>query len=370
MDHQQHPLDALRTARFVDGVRCPRCSSERTQRWGGFAGRQRYRCRGCRRTFSDLTGTPAAYLKKTDLLPAYAACMARGLSVRGSARAVGVHPATAFRWRHRLCRALAERREPIGGWIEVAVVRLPESRKGDRRLTRPPRRTRWPPSMIPNPLVCVVIALDRRGRLASGVAGTSPLRPDGYERVIGPSLKDRWALVLAHEGPLGAAARFARARRGAFRDVRVRHRRRSLEHVESAREYGRRFLRWLKRFAGVATKYLDHYLAWHRTLDTAARFGLPEASFSGRFPVRDAHSSGEQTQSVREERPVGGHGAPGAPLSPLVSHPDRSDNQVPPSAVGRPSRAVPVRGGPSRRANLKSPPIVMRQHATPSRRAS
>ncbi len=58
---------------------------------------------------------------------------------------------------------------------------------------------------------------------------------------------------------------------------------------EQARLYLLRWKRWLRRFRGVATKYLDHYLVWFRLLDRLAgrpAHGLQWEGYCllGRFP--------------------------------------------------------------------------------------
>ncbi|MFC1309479.1 MAG: transposase [gamma proteobacterium symbiont of Ctena orbiculata] len=39
-------------------------------------------------------------------------------------------------------------------------------------------------------------------------------------------------------------------------------------HVQNVNAYHSRLKIWMRRFNGVATKYLDNYLGWNRTLDT------------------------------------------------------------------------------------------------------
>ena len=36
-------------------------------------------------------------------------------------------------------------------------------------------------------------------------------------------------------------------------------------HIQNVNNYGSRLKGWMRRFNGVATKYLDSYLGWHRT---------------------------------------------------------------------------------------------------------
>ena len=188
-------LKRLRLARFRDGVRCPRCSCARVQRWGCFSGRQRYRCTGCRRTFSDLTGTPAAYIKKLELWPAYGRGMEEAESLRAAARRLGIHPSTAFRWRHRLLEGLRARdREALSGWIECCLLGgYAESHKGCRRgLDRPPRTHAVvrPWSVFPHPGARgVLVAADRQGRVVTGLVRQRVPRAADLERILGPHVQ-------------------------------------------------------------------------------------------------------------------------------------------------------------------------------------
>ena len=46
---------------------CPHCNSRSLSRWGSTSqGKQRYRCNGCHKTFSTLTGTSLFRMKKPD----------------------------------------------------------------------------------------------------------------------------------------------------------------------------------------------------------------------------------------------------------------------------------------------------------------
>lgn len=138
-------VQMVREVRFpADGPRrCPRCRSPQTIRWGRFKQRQRYMCRSCGRTFSDLTGTPFAHSKRLGLWLTFGECMATGCSVRASARKLGVNKDTAFRWRHRLA-AVYDRppASPMAGMWGVWDAMLPHSYKGRRPPDRASRRKR------------------------------------------------------------------------------------------------------------------------------------------------------------------------------------------------------------------------------------
>lgn len=49
-------------------------------------------------------------------------------------------------------------------------------------------------------------------------------------------------------------------------------------HIQNVNAFDSRLKNWIHRFNGVATKYLDSYLGWFRTIDRSAPAGLPPAS--------------------------------------------------------------------------------------------
>jgi transposase-like protein len=101
--------ELLRRTRWPDGVTCPYCGARHatTHSKPEATPRRRYLCLGCRRTFSDLTGTPLA---RTNLpLATWVACLDRlqePSTVAELAERLGVKWETAMRMQRRLAVAL------------------------------------------------------------------------------------------------------------------------------------------------------------------------------------------------------------------------------------------------------------------------
>ena len=53
--------------------------------------------------------------------------------------------------------------------------------------------------------------------------------------------------------------------------------RRPAFHVQNVNAYHGRWKGWMERFHGVATRYLDHYLGWHRMLDAVGDSATPHS---------------------------------------------------------------------------------------------
>lgn len=85
---------------------CPHCGGDDVGRWGRANALPRYRCKGCRKTFSPLTGTPLAGLRYRERWMDQAEALISGKSVAKAAERCRIDPTTAFRWRHRFLSAL------------------------------------------------------------------------------------------------------------------------------------------------------------------------------------------------------------------------------------------------------------------------
>jgi transposase-like protein len=161
--------DALGTSGVerVAAQGCPHCASREIVGWGRSDGLLRYRCKACRRTFNALTKTPMAHLRKKEKWLDHARAMIEGRSLAKTAALCGVHPTTAFRWRHRFLRAPADDKpRRLSGIVEADETFILESFKG--RWSDLPRaaRKRGGTARHPGPYqdnIPVLVARDRKG---------------------------------------------------------------------------------------------------------------------------------------------------------------------------------------------------------------
>lgn len=272
-------LTAARTSQAaVDAVeggssyQCPHCDSQNVVRNGTRDGFQRWLCRDCRHSSNAMSNTPLSHLRDKHLLTAYADCMRRGLTIRQTARELGLSVDRAFRWRHRfLAKSVAHQPRSVVGLLEVDEMYLRESHKGTSSPERPPRKRgggstghrgrpadEWVPILVGRARSQPFIVDHVLSRVTHAeVAHTlKPVVKSG-ETVL---CTDTHSAFLNLEHTLGVSAkRFVASRDGHVRDA--------IYHVQSVNNYHERLGSWIcRRLRGVATKYLPHYLGWMRLM--------------------------------------------------------------------------------------------------------
>jgi transposase-like protein len=286
-------LERLRRLRLSSDVVCPHCASERLHRWGRFSGRQRYRCLACGRTFSDFTGTPLHYLKRLDRWEAFCDLALASATIRSAAGQLELAPSTCFRWRHRwLNSLLASETTMLSGRASLGSTWIAHSEKGTRNLDRPARRRRFEGLSGETRSIWIIMACDEQGRSFGAVAG--PCRPPAAHlaSLLSGRVR-RGTTLLSRRGELSAEA--VAARTLGLRYGRERPAGRSIGRVrpEPARLHALRWRHWMRRFKGIATRYLENYLVWFRVLDVADGQSvrlrgrdISGALRAGRFPSR------------------------------------------------------------------------------------
>ena len=262
---------------LVDRLQCPRCHGRALYRHGVKNGLQRFRCRGCGRTFNSLTGTPLARLRYKDRWLDYSTCLLDTRSVRNAASRVDVSRNTSMRWRHRfLAITKLDRPGCLTGIAEADETFLLESQKGSRHMTRPARKRAGKASQhgMSMEQVCIVVARDRTGATHDFVTGRGPVTAAQLRQHLPPILARDTLLVTDANRAYQAFARQTgyshadvNANVSANPNVSVSARTRNAIHLHNVNSYHSRFHTWLKVFNGVATRYLTNYLGWRWAID-------------------------------------------------------------------------------------------------------
>lgn len=242
---------------------CPHCGSWNFIKHGRTnLGRQRYRCRDCRKTFSETTGTPFMYSKKKlAAWESYFFCMESGLTLRSISKLLGMNLSTAFSWRHKILSAAKTKTDNVlTETIEVDEFWLKENFKGSRSINPYFRdvENRY--------LIILLSCRDSRGNILIRTAARKGLRKllkNEISDILSPVIRRCKTLVSSRNL---AYAYFAKQEMLSFCMPSSASYRLEGFTLENASSQTRGFLKFLKGFRSVASKYLSHYVNWYRIL--------------------------------------------------------------------------------------------------------
>ena len=233
-------------------------------------GRQRFWCKACNRTFNAMTGTPFAKLRQREKHHAYAQQMLEHKSIPETAEQLNISWETAWRWRHRILCNIS-RRQPLrlSGVVEADETFFLECFKGQRGgLPRPGKKRGMPATKrgLSSEQIPVLTAMDRTTKALLSIK-VKTRQAKHLSPVLAPKLAQDAVLIAdGHRAyrTLGKAHKI---------EVRVvprdpKHRTVGALHLNNLNRYHKGLKDWMRPFHGVATKYLDLYLGWHRLVDS------------------------------------------------------------------------------------------------------
>lgn len=263
--------------------RCPHCHHQECQKWGRTRTNiQRYRCRGCDRTFTGRTGSSIAHIHRPDLFLAVIKDMLdprAPSSIRELARRLRRNKYTVWRWRMIILKALAgTSANTFGGIVEADETYQRESRKGSREWVKylrkptnspkPPRRRWYEYGKKGVPMLRglsrwqlpILTVADRSGaRRFQRIPGRS--KGAVYTALLPLVAKDA---VLCSDGHSGYSAlaetygieHFVIKTKPNQKSASATH------HIQTINNLHSRYKSFIYPFRGPASKYLTGYLDW------------------------------------------------------------------------------------------------------------
>lgn len=234
-------------AQLPMAVSCPHCESTNFIRDGKNKGLQRYKCKNCQKTFKDSTNTPTHGLHKKHKAEKYLEALRTGLSVRKSAKYAGISKNTAFAWRHKFLSSLSKmsqikEEESVGG---MAIIRTPYSAKG--RQKEPEKHQQQSKTILiltDNNITIKKLQHTKSTKEASATI-TGAINK-GFTATISDTLLTR--ALRKQEN--------VKRIKGVNEN---KHKNRTVVFIATLED-------WMCRFKGVASKYLQHYWSWFKSL--------------------------------------------------------------------------------------------------------
>lgn len=245
---------------------CPICGDQNAKfiRKGIQRGKQRFLCKSCGRKFTYDTKQLTSNSQQPK--ESWIVVLEDTLSltpIDDTAEKIGVCHSTAFRMRHKLLVYMEEAvsaSAPLEALIEADEAYVPESQKGTRVTHRKPRKHGEGVSKrgLSNEQLCVCFATDRDHRaIARCVNRAKPSSEDLVRALAGHISKE--SVILCD----GAAGYNLLAEKTECEKVAlVGHESyNKVYHLNTVNSLHSRFKEMMRKFRGVATKYLNRYAA-------------------------------------------------------------------------------------------------------------
>ena len=272
------------------GVVCPHCESKSINKFGNSKNKtQKYKCKKCNKIFCEYTNTFLYRIHhKKQLVDFYTLSIA-GASLNSCSTILNIAKQTAFNWRHKSNSSLVEMNsKTIDGIVELITFEMPISRKGERELPPNPRALtlenvkksiykRVPKIIAPEGIKEVAqisMCANREDQYLFSVLNLGDLTINELTENFKNRLKKIRNLCIPVDSILKS---YAISRRISYQQPKESSKLREREkcyHTNTVEDLYVGFLEWLKRFRGVATKYLQNYLNWYLVEVQYKRFKL------------------------------------------------------------------------------------------------
>lgn len=244
---------------------CPHCGHDKIYKNGSVRGSQRFKCHKCNKSFGMTTNTIFQKTQKDlSVWKQYIDLMFENRSIRYISEKLKISVPTSFYWRHKILDALknaTSKDKKLDGIVEADETFFPLSFKGQKKLDRKPRKRgkQTKKRGISKDQACVVVATDRKQQSVSkavclGRVSTQNL-DDNFTGAIEP-----YSVLVTDKQP--AYYKFA-----SKNDLKLKQMQSSMDvegafHIQNVNSFHSGLKGFMRGFKGVATKYLDNYLAF------------------------------------------------------------------------------------------------------------
>ena len=245
---------------------CPHCNSNKICK-NGFTGKaQQFRCNNCKKNYSIRTNTIFFHTRKSiQLWQEYIELFSQGLALRKIVEKMDnkINLKTAFYWRHKILKVLTKKddNDKLGGIIEADETFFEESQKGARKVKGRDARKRGFSSYVGSKRskVCVLTAIDRNKASFTKPVGFGGLEKDDVILLQRHLVKDS---VLITDGN--------RTYRN-LHDIKLKTLKfgkpeNKVYHLNNINNFHSMLKKFMVRFNGVATKYLDYYVEYFKNI--------------------------------------------------------------------------------------------------------
>ena len=248
---------------FNNNHHCPHCHSNKICKNGFLHGKyQQFKCNNCKKNYTIRTNTIFFHTRKSiQLWQEYIELFSQGKSLSYIAKELNMNIKTAFYWRHKILKVLTKKDDnnKLGGIIEADEIFFEESQKGARKVKGREARKRGYScySYTQKKKVCVLTAIDRNKASFTKPVGFGGLEKDDVILLQRHIKKDS---VLITDGN----RTYRNLHDIKLKSLKFGKAENKVYHLNNINNFHSMLKKFMIRFNGVATKYLDLHLFYHK----------------------------------------------------------------------------------------------------------
>ena len=247
---------------------CPHCGHSKYVKFGYKSGSQRYKCKSCKRSFTEYSGTWMAGIHHKKKIDDYMQLMLEEKSLDKIKEELDINKKTAFDWRHKILSSVSTTdKGGFTGITESDETFFLHSEKGKPVETRKPRKRGGSSSKsgINDDHIAVIVTQDRKKQIDLTVATKGRIKKIDIDKAIGLRLTKQTILCSdSHVSYKGFAMDNELEHHPLRSDLKERIKE-DVYHIQHVNSTHNKLKKWIdNRFWGVSTKYLQQYLNWYR----------------------------------------------------------------------------------------------------------
>lgn len=266
--------------KLANNYRCPFCESNHVVKNGTNSGKTpKFICKNCHKNYSIRTKTIFQGTHKSiEVWQEYIELFSQGKSLPYISKTMKINIKTAFYWRHKILKVLQKKNDDdnnkLGGIVEADETYFEESQKGSRKITRKARKRgvglkNDPISSqkehhlvgLSHHKVCVLTAIDRNKNSFGRPVGYGKVNKNEIEILQHHIQKD--SILITDGDKSYQVLNNVKLKQLKFGLVDNKNK---IYHMNNINNYHSRLKKFMQRFNGVATKYLDLYVDYFKEI--------------------------------------------------------------------------------------------------------
>ena len=271
---------------FNNNHHCPYCNSNKIKKNGKALGKYpQFKCNNCGKNYSTKTNTIFQGTHKSIIVwQEYIELFSQGKSLSYIAKELNMNIKTAFYWRHKILKVLTKKddNDKLGGIIEADETFFEESQKGARNVKGREARKRGYSSYTytKKTKICVLTAIDRNKASFTKPVGFGGLEKDDVVLLQRHLVKDS---VLITDGN----RTYRNLHNVKLKSLKFGKPENKVYHLNNINNFHSMLKKFMIRFNGVATKYLDYYVEYFREISAKTNILAELIAMNGFYRVAD-----------------------------------------------------------------------------------